>query len=115
MPLCSQEPQAEKLPLGCLLTAGEGKQLIDAVIGTKFLSGFWVSDHQSALKPAPKREQENGFSLADQLTREGGVVRTWIWGQAGQVCISAPLLTIYVTLSVLTVFAFHFFSSKWVL
>lgn len=42
---CSQEPQAEKLPSGYLLTAGEGKQLIDAVIGTKLLSGFWVSDH----------------------------------------------------------------------
>ena len=47
MPLCSQDPQAGKLPLGCLLTAGEGKQLIDAVIGTELLSGFWASDHLS--------------------------------------------------------------------
>ena len=55
--LCRQDPYIDatvfsggtgrKLPRGCLLTAGEGKQLIDAVIGTELLSGFWVSDHQS--------------------------------------------------------------------
>lgn len=42
---CSQEPQAEKVPFGYLLTAGEGKQLVDASPGTRLLSGLWVSDH----------------------------------------------------------------------